>query len=64
MIVATILMQLWSGYASRRRIKIARPRIQNNPAGIHLNSAGRCSDNRSQFSRATVQASAPCGGPG
>jgi len=34
---------------SRRRIKIAKPRSQHNPAGIHLNSAGRCSDNRDQL---------------
>jgi hypothetical protein len=34
---------------SRRRIKIATPRIQNNPAGIHLTSARTCSDNRGQL---------------
>ena len=27
---------------SRRRCKIAKPRLQHNPAGIHLVSAGHC----------------------
>ena len=34
---------------SRRVSKIAKPRIQHNPAGIHLKSAGRCPNNRCQF---------------
>ena len=36
---------------SRRVSKIPKPRIQRNPAGIHLKSAGRCPNNRCQFYR-------------
>jgi hypothetical protein len=35
---------------SRRRDKIAKPRVQCNPAGIHLPSAGRCPNKRNQLS--------------
>jgi hypothetical protein len=34
---------------SRRVSKIAKPRIQHNPAGIHLKSAVRCPNNWCQF---------------
>ncbi|MBR1069723.1 hypothetical protein [Bradyrhizobium liaoningense] len=31
----------------------AKPRVQHNPAGIHLNPAGRCPNNRGQLFRQT-----------
>ena len=34
---------------SRRRRKIAKPRVQRNPAGTHSNSAGRCPNKRGQL---------------
>ncbi|WP_459592905.1 DUF1522 domain-containing protein, partial [Bradyrhizobium diazoefficiens] len=34
---------------SRRNDKIVKPRVQHNPAGIHLNPAGRCPNNRGQL---------------
>uniref|UniRef100_UPI001AEC662F hypothetical protein n=1 Tax=Bradyrhizobium japonicum TaxID=375 RepID=UPI001AEC662F len=30
--------------------KTVKPRVQHNPAGIHLNPAGRCPNNRGQLS--------------
>jgi hypothetical protein len=36
-------------FGEMERLKITRPRIQRNPAAIHLSSAGRCSDNRDQL---------------
>ncbi|MGX1316982.1 putative transposase [Bradyrhizobium sp. USDA 377] len=38
---------------SRRNDKIVKPRVQHNPAGIHLNPAGRCPNNRGQLSSNT-----------
>ncbi|MCP3477990.1 hypothetical protein NLM33_48915 (plasmid) [Bradyrhizobium sp. CCGUVB1N3] len=35
---------------SRRHSKIVKPRLQHNPAGIHLIFAGRCPNNRGQLS--------------
>ncbi|MHC2582833.1 hypothetical protein ACVI1J_004990 [Bradyrhizobium diazoefficiens] len=34
---------------SRRNDKTVKPRVQHNPAGIHLNPAGRCPNNRGQL---------------
>ncbi|MCP3472319.1 hypothetical protein NLM33_18550 [Bradyrhizobium sp. CCGUVB1N3] len=34
---------------SRRHSKIVKPRLQHNPAGIHLIFAGRCPNNRGQL---------------
>lgn len=39
---------------SRRRCKIAEPRVQHNPAGIHSISAGRCPIKRSQLCKTGV----------
>ncbi|MGY3698651.1 hypothetical protein ACVIGA_008793 [Bradyrhizobium sp. USDA 3240] len=50
MIVANDFAAALVGLApSRRHSKIVKPRVQHNPAGIHLIFAGRCPNNRDQL---------------